>query len=135
MVTMTSPMTRGRCIWKNNGVCRMGSHAHMGAPPYFATPYAPLIVLQGPCKSLIKKQLWLTVNFLVLAPGGPFCSPHAPGVSTAPRHRPHPWVFYMLLTRCAPSQTRTILWGAGGCQPFPLPGADPAVQHRVLPFA
>jgi hypothetical protein len=30
-----------------------------------------VIVIQGLCKSLIKKPFWLTVNFRVFAPGGP----------------------------------------------------------------
>ena len=37
-VTKTSHMSRDRCIWKNNGLCTMGSHVRMVVPPSFAAP-------------------------------------------------------------------------------------------------
>ena len=71
MVTKTSPLSRDCCMRKNNGLCNIRSHACMAGPPYFATPYVPVIVIQGRCKPLITNDLWLTVNFRVFAPGGP----------------------------------------------------------------
>jgi len=37
-VTQTSPMSRDRCIWKNNGLCSIGSHARITGPPYVTAP-------------------------------------------------------------------------------------------------
>jgi hypothetical protein len=48
-------MSRACCIWKNNGLCNIGPHARMVGPLSFATSSAPEIVIQGLCKSLIKK--------------------------------------------------------------------------------
>ena len=55
MVTNTCAMSRDRCIWENNGLCNMGSHARMVVPPSFSAVYARVIVIQGLCQSLFKK--------------------------------------------------------------------------------
>jgi hypothetical protein len=55
MVTNTSAMSRDRCIWENNELCNMGSHARMVVPPSFSALYARVIVMQGLCESFIKK--------------------------------------------------------------------------------
>jgi hypothetical protein len=52
-------------------VAPYGTQARIAGPPYFTTPYVPWVASRGLCESLIKKPWRLTVNFPVLAPGGP----------------------------------------------------------------